>query len=131
MAPKDIPVSLIQAEIQDPSEKLYKVLDSLSPGYGDQFESVAGFHLRVHTKLLKQRLQNVVSEGDTCVLNVFAAVYGSIRIPRTGYLKKISLMMLYKILYILTDSSDLPGLQAKIPESKNRISICSISIFFC
>lgn len=121
MAPKNIPVSLIQSQIDDPSERLYKALDALSPGYGDQFEAVAGFHMSVHTELLQKRLKNVVNSGNTCILNVFAAVYGSIRIPRTGYLKKISLMILYKILYILADSDDLPGLQAKIPESKHRI----------
>lgn len=121
MAGKSIPAVLIQDQIKDPSEKLYKVLDDLSPGYGTQFEPIAGFHMSVHTKLLQQRLQNVLDSGDTAVLDVFAAVYASIKIPRVGYLKRISLMILYKILYILTDSGELPGLPPKIPESKDQI----------
>lgn len=123
LAPKEIPADMIEKEIQNPSEKLYKVLDELSPGYGTQFEPVAGFHMQVHTKLLQKRLQSLLDAKDTSTLNVFAAVYATIKIPRYGYLKKLSLMILYKILYLLTDYGDLTGLQGKIPESK------SLSIF--
>lgn len=116
-------MSLIEQEMQAPHDKLYEVLNALSPGYGDQFEPIAGFHMPVHQNLLKQRLQSVIDENDNTVLNVFAAVYGSLRIPRTGHLKKISLMIVYKILFILYDSEELPGLEEKVPES--------ISFFFC
>lgn len=118
-APKSIPQSLVLKEIQNPKPWLWQVMEDLSPGYG-QFEPIAGFHIRVHRKLLVTRLKKLLVQGDTSILSVFAALYGSMVIPRYGHLKKISLEIAFKILYILYTSGDpdLDGLSAKAVEGK-------------